>query len=199
MGAHLTTLSEWQAARDEERGGKALWNLRDATWKAADDYFIRNIKGTSGADGLNPRGWQRFRSDDEDPGSVWDAKFRPASQTTYDDGAVLPIAAEPDPETERSGLRGRKFFHVIGNVWQAVEVDAANPAAKLPGETKYAVVGGSAISAPELGSELPLRLTKSELEGATDIGFRISFKAPLQPPRVLLTEAIHSAGKFLHD
>lgn len=201
LGAHLTTLSEWEAARATEGPTflKTSWNLRDRAWKQADDHFQRNLKGNLDATDLDPRGWQRFRSGARDAGNVWDDKLLgPAPNTAYDDGAVLPLPAEPDAEAQQSGRFGKDFFHLNGNVWQAVEVDAASEAAKLPAKTKYAVVGGSAISPPELGREMQW-LSPNETQGATDIGFRISFKAPLQPPRVLLTQAIRNAGQFLHD
>lgn len=199
LGAHVTTFSEWGAARATEGPTvlKANWNLRDLAWKQADDHFQRTLKGNLDATGLDPRGWQRFRSGERDAGNVWDEKLvGPASNTAYDDGAVLPLPAEPDADTQQSGRFGKEFFHLYGNVWQAVQVDDASELAKLPTKTPYAVVGGSAISPPELGREFQWLVGG---EGATDIGFRISFKAPLQPPRVLLTQAIRTAGQFLHD
>lgn len=165
-GCRLPTSQEWQAARRREGGSG--WNLRDTAWVTQRD-------------------------------------FAAASQTTPkpipfpDSGAFVPMGrqvaiegdAQPAPGATDGVLyfqpvetgAGSTFRHLVGNVAEFVD-DSPMGFSGGDDSRSYRVIGGSALSSPELGTDQPLQLVTNPLDNFmiptntyADVGFRLAFDA----------------------
>lgn len=176
VGCRLPTAAEWRAAYDgfEKSVPAAEWNLRDQTWATQRDH----VAGLRSADGTSPP------LPDEGiflPATPKAATGSAARAHSHSDGTPFFRAAG-------SG-GGATFRQLVGNVAEIVcdapegfAVAAAEKhAARIksftaePGHGLY-VIGGSALSPPEVPVDTPLALKPG---GAyADVGFRLAFTAP---------------------
>lgn len=175
LGCRLPTLEEWERARAAEAGspgGPA--NLRDAAWKRQWEA-VRGLQGSPAAPPWPDRGAFKPR----DMVVPTDERAKPA--TEEDDGVIWFLPAGEGP--------GRLFRNLVGNVAEVVVLDAGALAGIEPGRAEgidqklgdrsgVRVIGGSALSAAELGVDRawPVERTPSR-EGWADVGFRLVFSA----------------------
>lgn len=181
-GCRLPTSREWLAAY--ERYGKIVpaeqTNLRDLTWELQRQY------ASSG---------KSMASQPQQSQGAWpfDDVYHP------DDGRIQ--AAPADMRTRPSGdgalfFRpvdsggGSVFHHLAGNVaeylcedWERFESlpDPRSPQAISSFASEAAggmgVVGGSALSPPDVPTDRPIPLTRTD-RGFADVGFRLALSAP---------------------
>lgn len=173
----LPTAREWLTAYEtyEKKGTIEQWNLRDRTFELQRAY-------ASGGDfvAMSPPQWPddgAFR-----PETYALAVARNARSRNENDGALFfrPVDA--------SG--GSVFHHLVGNVAEylcdeseAFERldDKRSPEAVRKFAQQFgrglSVIGGSALSAPELPVDKPLSLPRSD-QGYADVGFRLACTAP---------------------
>ncbi|MCC6679071.1 MAG: hypothetical protein IT436_18255 [Phycisphaerales bacterium] len=174
LGCRLPTLDEWRRAVAGEQASGGSPNLRDASWKKQWDVVAAK-KGQPDAPPWPDRGAFKPR----EMLIPIDERARPAS--AEDDGVVWFSAVGKGP--------GAVFRNLVGNVAEVVfegpvpqGADAAR-AEQVDGllgdRTGIRVVGGSALSAAELGVDRawPVERTPSR-EGWADVGFRLAFAAP---------------------
>ncbi len=180
MGCRLPTSAEWKQALAAERKGEGgaapevVWNVRDARWRQQFERTLALIQHTPDAPNagiFRPSGMRR-PSASADGGVVSEA----------DDG-YLWFA----PSAEGAG---RHFRHLIGNVSEYVYEspgdlerlgvgDDAAIAELLGRGSKLRVIGGSALSPPDIDAETAYGVPLSQsLEGFSDVGFRVAFSAP---------------------
>jgi len=177
-GCRLPTAREWLAAYEtyEKRGSPGQWNLRDRAWELQRAYVATASAGGPVAVGQWPDEGA-FR-----PEGVAIAGGRDARSYAVDDGALFfrPVDA--------SG--GSTFHHLLGNVAEFVcdaprqfeaIADKRSPRAihqfVEQSASSLAVIGGSALSPPELPADKPLPLAHAD-RGYADVGFRLAFTAP---------------------
>lgn len=165
-GCRLPTSQEWQAAQRRESGSG--WNLRDAAWVTQRDFAAQR-------------------------------QARPPLWPFPDAGAFVPngreVAIEADAQPAPGANDGVLYFqpvdvgagstfrHIVGNVAEFVDDSPAGFAG--PEESRsYRVIGGSAISAPELGVDQPLPMVTDARDNYmvptnfyADVGFRLAFDA----------------------
>ena len=179
-GCRLPTSAEWGAAVAVARndGGAAEPpNLRDATWR-------RQLAHVDAA----RRAGKKLQW--PDAGVFWPAGDRTAAKdrtaTAHDsDDGVLWLA----PVGTVSA--GARFAHLVGNVAEytfdepsalaglaSPEVDAVRGLLRQHA-AKLSVIGGSALSAPELplDTPLPVEFEESLEVGYADVGMRLAFDA----------------------
>jgi len=175
-GCRLPTAQEWTVAYQQYEKGASpdQWNLRDRTWELQRGYV------TAAFAALQPAQWP-------DEGI-----FRPEG---------LPISAGHDARSRANndgvlffrpaGAGGGSLFHhLIGNVGEYLcnvpdQFDAVQDRRSPESIRKFAqqvtgqlaVIGGSALSPPELPLDKPLPLTRSD-QCYSDVGFRLAFTAP---------------------
>ncbi|MGD9789866.1 MAG: hypothetical protein AB7Q00_03630 [Phycisphaerales bacterium] len=177
MGCRLPTSSEWKQALTAERkvaGTEPVWNVRDSRWRQQFERTLGLIQHTPDAPnaGIFRTSGMRRPSASADGGVVTEA----------DDGYLwfAPVGAGA----------GRFFRHLIGNVSEYVyespgdleRLGVGDDAAitELLGRgSKLRVIGGSALSPPDIDAETPQGVPLSQsLEGFSDVGFRVAFSAP---------------------
>ena len=182
MGCRLPTSAEWKTAYEAYEKSRPVggWNLRDQSWQ---------------------RQWQRQlqgRPSWPDAGIFWPKGFPPGQRkvekearprTDADDGLTWfgTVASDTD----------RTFHHLAGNAAEFVYDDSGRfeerfkdpsdlSAAKvnefLAQEGALFVVGGSALSGPELWDKgfderYPVDVAGAR-KGYSDVGFRLAFSAP---------------------
>jgi formylglycine-generating enzyme required for sulfatase activity len=171
-GCRLPTPAEWQMAYATFEKSVSLdgWNLRDQTWEAQRRYVATG-------------GGSRWPDEGIFPGAMSvSAAGRTATSRPGNDGALYfqPVNA----------TRGNVFHHLVGNVAQFVcdvsdsdQLGATRTTAvgirqfieQFP-KCLY-VIGGSALSAPELPLDKAQPVTHTE-EAYADVGFRLAFTAP---------------------
>ena len=185
-GCRLPTSREWHGAyRVFEKGvARDRWNLRDRTWNRQRLYVgdlpeDQEFVPWPDAGAFRPRGASiptgaAATAGEQDDGTLF---FRP---TTADGGGT--------------------FRHLVGNVAELIcdapgqfdRVGGGNnnignappaPAAitEFVAQTKNSlfVVGGSALSSPQLKVDEPYPLTETG-QGYADVGFRLAFTAPVK-------------------
>ena len=173
-GCRLPTPAEWRAAYEgfEKDVPAEQWNLRDQTWLVQRDYAAAHGDSTRGA-----------HSPDEGiylPPTPKVATGSGASAHRQRDGTVFfrPVEAPG----------GSTFRHLVGNVAELV-CDAPEPFERLADHQLGAVkafasdasmglyvIGGSALSPPEMTNDVP-HPVKPDAAYA-DVGFRLAFSAP---------------------
>ena len=197
LGCRLPTAAEWRAAAARVKGQPA--NLRDATWKRQQQHVV-----ALHAD--------RRHLDWPDAGI-----FLPVDAQARSEGEAALVSGGDDghlwfaPVGEGSGLRD-----VVGNVAEFVfEAPAAVETALAPRKLSadavrtvidqhgkhLAVVGGSALSPPELwdgrqrpfGGAFPVALDMMR-DGLSDVGFRLAFSAPIEATVATLKRLVRQQG-----
>jgi hypothetical protein len=187
LGCRLPTVQEWKAAETINGSNLAMANLRDQTWQSQLTYATKN--------GGLPE-WP-------------------------DAGAFVPKATLSPPKTGRVAELavkssdhvlwfrdvdkddGQVFHNLVGNVWEYVWEDSAaaervadkslhgwRSLLESPG-LKLSVIGGSAISAPELAPTQPQALdlghgtapgSVDAWMGFADVGLRLAYTARPNSP-----------------
>jgi hypothetical protein len=185
-GCRFPTSAEWIAAHKKFDGGAvpAGSNLRDATFEKQKQYIKTARESVTRQDGFP---WP-------DTGA-----FTPAG------GAKVPVGEKAASRPENDGVLwfvptsvggGDRVHHLVGNVAELVVEDgpqfeqtpastATNALQDMLGNVKLEVIGGSALSAPELPLDRPILLDFEDItEGYSDIGCRLAFNAAgTAPPR----------------
>ncbi len=197
LGCRLPTAAEWRAAAARVKGQPA--NLRDATWKRQQQHVV-----ALHAD--------RRHLDWPDAGI-----FLPVDVRVRSEGEAALVSGGDDghlwfaPVGEGSGLRD-----VVGNVAEFVfEAPAAVETALAPQKLsadavravidqhgkQLAVIGGSALSPPELwdgrqrpfGQAYPVALDMMR-DGLSDVGFRLAFSVPIEATVAKLKRLVRQQG-----
>jgi formylglycine-generating enzyme required for sulfatase activity len=181
VGCRLPTPDEWQAAFDagEKAVPAAQWNLRDETWRVQKEHVA--MLGDAGPGGRGPQ-W---------PDDGIYLPPRPAGEPPVATGAAARSLAQRDGTlyfrpTDAAG--GSTFRQLVGNVAEIV-CDAPEPFEQLKERTPQRVkaftedagtglfvIGGSALSPPELPADRPQPLKPGA--AYADVGFRLAFTAP---------------------
>jgi hypothetical protein len=172
-GCRLPTPREWQAAYEkyEKVGPTDRWNLRDQTWAQQQKYLAQTSNSHWPDDGI-------FRPE----GSNAPAGAS-ATANNYSDGALYFRHVN-------SPSSGSVFHHLVGNVGEFVcaasnqferygdkkTVDGIKTFARQNAESFF-VIGGSALSPPQIPVDKPLAVEKTD-QGYADVGLRLAFTAP---------------------
>jgi formylglycine-generating enzyme required for sulfatase activity len=200
LGCRLPTSAEWQAAEASNAKAKAstLPNLRDRAWATQRDFVFKDIEGQTKAG-------EEFYAD---AGIFWpkgvDGAARKAGHAAtvvdQNDGVVWFSKVGSDTE--------RPFAHLVGNVAEFAYEDTdslrdlkATGAADVLGFVRkqagnFRVIGGSALSAPEVPVDKPLEMAKvdSESDAFCDVGFRLAFWAGQERLQGRLWRAVEGAA-----
>lgn len=179
----LPTPREWQAAYEVERKhtSDADWNLCDQTWRVQQDYTAANRIPQWPDAGMTGVFWPRQVPRPAQP------KARPTTDGTL----FFKTVDAPDAPAGAAGVTAAgTFLHLVGNVAEFTcdhpdVFDAwtqKNTADGIAGFLRTAsdrtfVIGGSALSAPELDVSRPYPVN-STAEPYADVGFRLAFTAP---------------------
>jgi hypothetical protein len=180
IGCRLPTSGEWAAAYEADQKVKSagLYNLRDKTWGAQRQFAIQQEgQGKAGPEFYPDAGifWPK--------GTAYESRKagRDASIVEQDDGVLWFARVSSDSQ--------RVFQHLVGNVAEFVyddpkalaelKVPTADGVQQLLRTAAAArVIGGSALSAPEVPRDKALEMTAAvAAEGASDMGFRLAFLA----------------------
>jgi formylglycine-generating enzyme required for sulfatase activity len=200
-GCRLPTTQEWQAAF--EKYGKGVpaerWNLRDRTFDVQRRYAAASARDKSAQmpDAgiyLPPRGAKgRGGAALPDAGTI--PAGAAARSGPQDDKTLVfrPVDAAPAGAGAGAGARvaADAFRNLIGNVAEYVcdapqEFERASDKGTPQGARRFArenatslaVIGGSALSPPELPLTEPLPVERSA--AYADVGFRLAFTAPFR-------------------
>lgn len=178
-GCRLPTPGEWRAAYDtyEKSVPTAEWNLRDQTWQVQ-----LNHAASAASEGASAGTNGRYLPDEGIylPPTPKVAAGAAARAHAHRDGTLYFRPADaPGGET---------FRHLVGNVAELV-CEASEPFERLndhqPARIKafatesaagLYVVGGSALSPPEVPNDVPLPVKPGA--AFADVGFRLAFTAP---------------------
>ncbi|MCL4743131.1 MAG: SUMF1/EgtB/PvdO family nonheme iron enzyme [Phycisphaerales bacterium] len=187
LNCRLPTEAEWIAAlRRYEDPAMSGWNLRDRTFARQRDHVAGIIadRAARGVVRVN------FRHPDDGvfvPEGATVARGAEAGALETDDGVLWFQQVERGP--------GRTLKHLIGNVAEFVLMDA--------GGDRFGVIGGSALSPPELALDRAYEIPARQTSDATyaDVGFRLAFSAgeAQVPLAAQLAQAIQGAGFDLGD
>ena len=182
LNCRLPTEAEWRIALGRyEDPAPAGWNLRDRTFARQRDHVAAVIADriAGGAVRVN------FRHPDDGvfvPEGASVARGAEAATYETDDGVLWFLQVGKGP--------GRTLKHLIGNVAEFVLMDA--------GGTRFGVIGGSAMSPPELSLDRAYEIPPRQVEDATyaDVGFRLAFSAgeAQVPLAAQLAQAIQGVG-----
>ncbi len=192
IGAELPTAAQWQSAyayHEAAQGAEdRLWNLRDQTWRTQLSYATdaRRQLGSQATFFQLPDAGIYLPEDDR---SVPTGESATVIERSEPDGSLW--FAYVDSRDSTDGGRtyeapGSVLKHLIGNVAEIVRVDEGSG---------FAVIGGSAMSPPELELTEPAVIRKgfNQLERSySDVGFRMSFETEdfREPMSVLLGDAL---------
>jgi formylglycine-generating enzyme required for sulfatase activity len=172
-GCRLPTPREWQAAYEkfEKIGPTERWNLRDQTW-AQQQKYVAQTNGARWPD---------------------DGIFRP-------EGANIPAGASATAAAYSDGVlyfrhvnspaSGSIFHHLVGNVseylcaasnqferWTDKKTAEGVRNFAMKNTESFFIIGGSALSPPQVPVDKPLALEKTD-QGYADVGLRLAFTAP---------------------
>ena len=208
LGCRLPSAAEWQGAFDASQKGKAaaVPNLRDAAWRKQQDFMREKAKT------IVPE-WP-------DAGI-----FLPAGVAPKEGAAALAVTEQDDGLLwfDVAGT-GSEFRHLAGNVAEFVfdqppVLDEAIFGGARPPTTAtfsglaqkhapmFGVIGGSALSPPELwdgkekpfGKAWPIAFAKENARDAfCDVGIRLAFTAPREAPADQLRRILRKCG-YLAD
>jgi hypothetical protein len=194
LGCRLPTSDEWKAAY-ARTPRDAAWNLRDQTWERQRQH-VANSGG---------------QLEWPDAGAFWPRNYKgprrtganAESQRTRDNNLWF---REVDDGGGGAGGGGVVFQNLVGNVAEFVWDDprdfeqmrdkSLTSIYKLLEQQpdKLFVIGGSALSAPELDvtKALPVDLDRNDTPpsawaGYADVGMRLAFSAPSTPVQRLLS------------
>jgi len=181
LACRLPTSGEWAAAyrADQKARSTTPYNLRDRTWQAQKQFATqKEVQGNAGPEfypdaGIFWPGGMAYESRKEG---------KEATIVNQDDGVLWFAAVGSDPQ--------RVFQHLVGNVAELVYEDANGlMGLKLPtadgvkqfvaaGRAKARVIGGSALSPPEVARDKAHPLgPRAAKQGTSDVGFRLAFRA----------------------
>jgi hypothetical protein len=175
-GCRLPTSREWLAAYAvfEKDVARERWNLRDQTW----DAQRRHVAAMEKPDGRWPDA-NAFT-----PEGVAVAAGKDAAAGKQSDGTLF-FRREADGG-------GGTFHHLVGNVAEIVcdapgQFDAWQDKRTPEGVALFAgqlqgklfVIGGSALSAPEMATDTPHPLSRTDRAYAA-VGVRLAFTAPVK-------------------
>ena len=172
LGLRLPTSAEWRTAL--AASGKMVdngnWNLRDATWET--------FRAHAAKEGIAAEHWPDRGAFPGDPAT---GQVKPApSRRGPPDGTLL---FRPVPSND--GV----FHDLVGNVAEYVcevpdafarhDKETADQVKRFLSDTPdaVAVIGGSALSAPDVPLDEPLRVTRPD-RAFSDVGLRLAFTAP---------------------
>ncbi len=185
-GCRFPTVAEWLAAHKKFDGGgtPSGSNLRDATFEKQRAHIKSARASVTRQDGF--------------PWPDMGAFGATAVQK-------LPVGENAKSGQQSDGILwftltssggGERVHHLVGNVAELVVEDgpqfertpasaASNAIQDMLGNVKLGVIGGSALSAPELPIDRPIPLEFEDItEGYSDIGCRLAFNAAgTAPPR----------------
>jgi len=183
LNCRLPTSAEWQAAHDADaQPAQKPPNLRDKTWQAQQQH-LATLESSAGVlvNDVYP-----------DVGIFWPKGTRPDKTGS---SAVVAAKAQEDGHlwfAEVASDTGRRFHHLVGNVAEYV-YDKPGQVARLKFLTVKdvrdllsnkadaaagRVVGGSAMSAPDVPVDKPQELeAPAGKAGFSDVGFRLAFLA----------------------
>jgi hypothetical protein len=201
LGCRLPTSAEWKAAyaasgeSADQAASTGAWNLRDLTWTVQHRHAAQRIAERA-----------RFAFPDEGAFGVEAAKAGAYAQVWNRGLKTGRPTAAPDAELYSDGLLWFRavadggqgpFRNLVGNVAEfviddpAVWKDLAAPggwksAGKLIARAKVMVIGGSALSPPELRWDQPVAQPPEEASRKyADVGFRLALPAPASREPVL--------------
>lgn len=166
IGCRLPTPEEWQAALASERqtvqGGN--WHLRGPAFAAQRE----RVKAAMDARGRSTEDPLMYPDDTAFPGQV-----RRLNIPEFKTGAEAGVRSDGSGDRwlfePVSGSRGAEFHHLIGNVAEYVARGSGASA-------EYFVIGGSALSAPELPLEEAIGpIARAPRYYFSDVGFRPAF------------------------
>ena len=213
LGCRLPTAAEWRAAYElaSKAPPAAKPNLRDPTWQKQQDHMSKKSQ-------------QGIRPEWPDAGAFWAASVKNPKR-----GSDAVVAAKTDDSVlwfEPVGS-GKAFHALVGNVAEFIfdrpadyderlaklsPADAGKASAvfiKLAQEKDGAlqVIGGSALSAPELwdGKQVPfakawpVTMRKNGRDSFSDVGFRLAFTAPRETPADQLRRILRRRGYLADD
>jgi len=179
LGCRLPSSAEWQAAQqiNARSGASALPNLRDQTWAAQRDFaFSLESQGKAGPEFYADAGifWPKGMRDRKEG--------KAATIVSQNDGVLWFAKVGSDTQ--------RPFGHLTGNVAEYVYEDpdamsklsaaGADDMRKFleTGAAAARVIGGSALSAPEVPLDKPQEIEATGAkDGFADVGFRLAFFA----------------------
>ncbi len=185
-GCRFPTGAEWNAAHKKFDGGgtPSGSNLRDATFEKQRAHIKSARASVTRQDGFPWPDMGAFGATAVQKLPVGD-NARSGQQS---DGILW--------FTLTSTGGGERVHHLVGNVAELVVEDgpqfertpasaATNAIQDMLGNVKLGVIGGSALSAPELPIDRPIPLEFEDItEGYSDIGCRLAFNAAgTAPPR----------------
>jgi hypothetical protein len=208
LGCRLPAAAEWRAAYElVSKDSAALKpNLRDPTWQKQQDHMSKKSQ-------------QGIRPEWPDAGAFW-----PAGAKAPKRGSDAVVATKTDDAVLwfEPARPGKTFHALVGNVAEFVfdrpadyderlakldPADAGKVAGtfiKLAQEKNGAlqVIGGSALSAPELwdGKQAPftkawpVTMRKNGRDSFSDVGFRLAFTAPRETPADQLRRILRRHG-----
>ncbi|MBM4032597.1 MAG: hypothetical protein FJ291_12535 [Planctomycetes bacterium] len=194
LGCRLPTAAEWQAAFDAHVKGKMdrPHNLRDAAWNRQQQFMVK--KHREGRAGV---AWPDADAFMPPVAGQLPQKDRAIPATDADDKTLwfAPVGAGP----ELQHLVGNVAEMVLDQPTAAAFEEALLKAAEKPKAEAFrdfalkhaaalAVIGGSALSPPELWDgkarpfdkpwPLPFDKAKEGRDSFSDVGFRLAFTAP---------------------
>jgi len=194
LGCRLPTEAEWRAAAEQWVEPVEVPNLRDRAWGAYAEHVASRIK--AGERGLAWADSDRLLTEASIDTSTLD-------YADADDGVVW-LRPAPDPEVAMglADLRGNVAELVTRRPLDATalldpargDIQARLRAFRSAHKNAFAVVGGSALSAPDEPLDEPQTYNVfTGSRGFADVGLRLAFPAPDYSPaqrvRVLLKDA----------
>jgi hypothetical protein len=149
---------------------RAIWNRRDQTWATQRDHIARTNERLLTGDPPWP-----------DQGA-----FVPAAVDVSRAAAAVPAVAYDDGQLWFSEVYSmpepQPFLHLVGNVAEY---------ARDPETGRFYVVGGSALSPPEVQPDVLYPVAPDEAGGGySDVGFRLAFAVPRNTPGAQLARTI---------
>ncbi|TVS07511.1 MAG: hypothetical protein EA423_03860 [Phycisphaerales bacterium] len=157
VGCRLPTASEWRAAlgafedpSPAGEGGRAAWNIRDATWSRQLEHALARERR-----GLAPPWPDAGAFVARGVGQGGDAR----AWTDLDDGTLWFEPVDAD--------RGGTLRHMVGNVAEWVATPGTG--------TGQGVIGGSALSDRSLAVDEAIGHPLARQQSYSDVGFRLAF------------------------
>ncbi len=192
IGTELPTAAQWQAAyayHEAAQGAEdRLWNLRDQTWQTQLTYATdaRRQLGSQATFFQLPDAGIFLPEGDR---TIPTGENATVIERSEPDGMLWFAAVDSQDGTEGSAsyeAPGSVLKHMLGNVAEIVRTDEGSG---------FAVIGGSAMSPPELPLTEPavIRSGFNQLERSySDVGFRLSFETAdfREPMSVMLADAL---------
>lgn len=199
LGCRLPSAAEWRAAH-AAAGGSTKGNLRDPLWRRQQEHVRAKRAGGISAEWPDADGFV--------PDGVEAKAGEGAALTASADDGQLWFDTVGDPDG---------FHHLVGNVAELVFARPAVLDERLKGASALkasavvaflreqgavvAVIGGSALSPPELwdGRDRPFDKPwplpgPASREGYADVGFRLAFTAPRESAAARLQRLLRSAA-----